>query len=50
MNRPVNVVRGTVAAAFAALLTGLLTAPPAQAAPGPRTLYAAPDGRGSTCT
>ncbi|MFB6507090.1 MULTISPECIES: right-handed parallel beta-helix repeat-containing protein [unclassified Streptomyces] len=50
MNRPVNVVRGTVAAAFAALLTGLLTAPSAQAAPGPRTLYAAPDGRGSTCT
>ncbi|MFF3391815.1 right-handed parallel beta-helix repeat-containing protein [Streptomyces sp. NPDC002669] len=50
MNRPVNVVRTTVAAAFAALLTGLLTAPPAQAAPGPRTLYAAPDGRGSSCT
>ncbi|MDK0523465.1 right-handed parallel beta-helix repeat-containing protein [Streptomyces sp. ML-6] len=50
MNRPVNVVRATVAAAFAALLTGLLTVPPAQAAPGPRTLYAAPDGRGSSCT
>ncbi|MFF9570020.1 right-handed parallel beta-helix repeat-containing protein [Streptomyces sp. NPDC014685] len=50
MNRPVNVVRATVAATFAALLTGLLTVPPAQAAPGPRTLYAAPDGRGSSCT
>lgn len=45
-----NVVRGTAAAATAAVLTALLTAPAAQAAPGTRTLYAAPDGRGASCT
>lgn len=45
-----NVVRGTAAAATAAVLTALLAAPAAQAAPGTRTLYAAPDGRGTSCT
>lgn len=52
MTRTVNVVRGTAAAATAtaAVLTALLTAPAAQAAPGTRTLYAAPEGRGSSCT
>ncbi len=49
MNRTVNVVRGTAAAATAAFLAALLTAPAAQAAPT-RTLYAAPDGRGTSCT
>ncbi|NEC04865.1 right-handed parallel beta-helix repeat-containing protein [Streptomyces sp. SID7909] len=49
MNRPLNVVRATAASATAALLTALLAAP-AVAAPGTRTLYAAPDGRGSACT
>ncbi|TXS43612.1 right-handed parallel beta-helix repeat-containing protein [Streptomyces sp. OR43] len=49
MNRPMNVVRGTAAAATAAVLTALLAAPAAQAAPGTRTLYAAPDGRGTSC-
>ncbi|MFJ2089403.1 right-handed parallel beta-helix repeat-containing protein [Streptomyces sp. NPDC087901] len=50
MNRTVNVVRGTAAAATAAVLTALLAVPAAQAAPGTRTLYAAPDGRGTSCT
>ncbi|MEU9204809.1 right-handed parallel beta-helix repeat-containing protein [Streptomyces sp. NPDC048332] len=50
MNRSMNVVRGTAAAATAAVLTALLAAPAAQAAPGTRTLYAAPDGRGDSCT
>ncbi|MFJ3588926.1 right-handed parallel beta-helix repeat-containing protein [Streptomyces sp. NPDC090231] len=50
MNRTVNAVRGTAAAATAAFLAALLTAPAAQAAPGARTLYAAPDGRGTSCT
>ncbi|MFJ4897450.1 right-handed parallel beta-helix repeat-containing protein [Streptomyces sp. NPDC088727] len=50
MNRTVNAVRGTAAAATAAFLAALLTAPAAQAAPGTRTLYAAPDGRGTSCT
>ncbi|WP_328864574.1 right-handed parallel beta-helix repeat-containing protein [Streptomyces sp. NBC_00304] len=50
MNRTVNTVRGTAAAATAAFLAALLTAPAAQAAPGARTLYAAPDGRGTSCT
>lgn len=45
-----NVVRGTAAAATAAVLTALLAAPAAQAAPGTRTLFAAPDGRGTSCT
>nr|WP_202533019.1 right-handed parallel beta-helix repeat-containing protein [Streptomyces sp. SID4923] len=49
VNRPLNVVRATAASATAALLTALLAAP-AVAAPGTRTLYAAPDGRGSACT
>ncbi|GAA2982378.1 right-handed parallel beta-helix repeat-containing protein [Streptomyces drozdowiczii] len=50
MNRPLNVVRASAASATAALLTALLAAP-AGAAPGTtRTLYAAPDGRGSSCT
>ncbi|NED79372.1 right-handed parallel beta-helix repeat-containing protein [Streptomyces sp. SID11233] len=50
MNRTVNALRGTAAAATAAFLAALLTAPAAQAAPGARTLYAAPDGRGTSCT
>ncbi|MER5277259.1 right-handed parallel beta-helix repeat-containing protein [Streptomyces sp. NPDC002809] len=50
MNRTVNVARGTAAAATVAVLTALLAAPTAQAAPGTRTLYAAPDGRGTSCT
>lgn len=50
MNRTLNAVRGTAAAATAAFLAALLTAPAAQAAPGARTLYAAPDGRGASCT
>lgn len=45
-----NVVRGTAAAATAAVLTALLAAPAAQAAPGTRTLYAAPAGHGTSCT
>lgn len=50
MNRTVNVVRGTAAAATAAFLAALLAAPGAQAAPGARSLYVSPDGRGSSCT
>lgn len=50
MNRTLNTLRGTAAAATAAFLAALLTAPAAQAAPGARTLYAAPDGRGTSCT
>ncbi|MFE7107864.1 right-handed parallel beta-helix repeat-containing protein [Streptomyces sp. NPDC057575] len=51
MNRHcLNVVRGTAAAASAAFLAALLVAPTAQAAPGARTLYAAPDGHGTSCT
>ncbi|MEU8623471.1 right-handed parallel beta-helix repeat-containing protein [Streptomyces sp. NPDC048669] len=50
MNRPLNVVRGTAAAATAAFLAALLAAPGAQAAPGARSLYVSPDGRGSSCT
>ncbi|MFB8032450.1 right-handed parallel beta-helix repeat-containing protein [Streptomyces sp. NPDC056004] len=51
MNRhSLNVVRGTAAAASAAFLAALLVAPTAQAAPGARTLYAAPDGHGTSCT
>lgn len=45
-----NVVRGTAAAATVAFLATLLAAPGAQAAPGARTLYASPEGRGSACT
>lgn len=45
-----NVVRGTAAAATAAVLTALLAAPAAQAAPGTRTLYAAPAGHGTSCS
>lgn len=48
--RSLNVVRGTAAAATAAFLAALLAAPTAQAASGPRTLYAAPDGHGTSCT
>ncbi|MEU3654211.1 right-handed parallel beta-helix repeat-containing protein [Streptomyces sp. NPDC032161] len=48
--RPPHVVRGTAATATAALLTALLAAPTALAAPGARTLYAAPDGNGTACT
>ncbi|NED11912.1 hypothetical protein, partial [Streptomyces sp. SID9124] len=50
MNRPLNVVRATAASATAALLTALLAAPAGAAPGGTRTLYAAPDGRGSSCT
>ncbi|MGQ4486441.1 right-handed parallel beta-helix repeat-containing protein [Streptomyces sp. SAS_281] len=50
MNRPLNVVRATAASATAALLTALLAAPSAGAAPATRTLYAAPEGRGAACT
>ncbi|MGW7710102.1 right-handed parallel beta-helix repeat-containing protein [Streptomyces sp. NPDC054771] len=48
--RSLHVVRGTAAAASAAVLAALLAAPAAQAAPGARTLYAAPDGHGTSCT
>ncbi|MEE1772428.1 right-handed parallel beta-helix repeat-containing protein [Streptomyces sp. JV185] len=48
--RSLNAVRGTAAAASAAFLAALLVAPTAQAAPGARTLYAAPDGQGTSCT
>ncbi|MFF9350686.1 right-handed parallel beta-helix repeat-containing protein [Streptomyces sp. NPDC014734] len=49
--RTPNVVRGTAAAtATVAVLTALLAAPTAQAAPGARTLYAAPGGHGTACT
>ncbi|MYY06998.1 right-handed parallel beta-helix repeat-containing protein [Streptomyces sp. ATexAB-D23] len=50
MNRPLNVVRATAATATAVFLAALLAAPAAGAAPGARTLYAAPDGRGTSCT
>ncbi|WUT00532.1 right-handed parallel beta-helix repeat-containing protein [Streptomyces sp. NBC_00708] len=50
MNRTLNVVRATAASATAALLTALLAAPAGAAPGGTRTLYAAPDGRGSSCT
>ncbi|MEU8701367.1 right-handed parallel beta-helix repeat-containing protein [Streptomyces sp. NPDC048680] len=50
MNRPLKAVRATAAAATAAFLAALLAAPGAQAAPGARSLYASPDGRGSSCT
>ncbi|WLQ39235.1 right-handed parallel beta-helix repeat-containing protein [Streptomyces laculatispora] len=50
MNRTVNVVRGTAAAATAAFLAALLAASGAHAAPGARSLYVSPDGRGSSCT
>ncbi|ROQ59683.1 parallel beta helix pectate lyase-like protein [Streptomyces sp. 840.1] len=50
MNRPSNALRGTAATATAVFLAALLAAPAAQAAPGTRTLYAAPDGRGASCT
>ncbi|MFC9856364.1 MULTISPECIES: right-handed parallel beta-helix repeat-containing protein [unclassified Streptomyces] len=43
-------LRGTAAAATTAFLAALLAAPAAQAAPGARTLYAAPEGRGTSCT
>lgn len=45
-----NAVRGTAATATAVFMTALLAAPAAQAAPGTRTLYAAPDGHGTSCT
>ncbi|MEV8209396.1 hypothetical protein AB0P40_30135 [Streptomyces sp. NPDC079189] len=45
-----NVIRRTAAAVTAAALAALVAAPAAQAAPGTRTLYAAPDGHGATCT
>ncbi|MFE3946380.1 right-handed parallel beta-helix repeat-containing protein [Streptomyces sp. NPDC059118] len=48
--RSLNVLRGTAAAASTAVLAALLAAPAAQAAPGARTLYAAPDGHGTSCT
>ncbi|MFJ1680363.1 right-handed parallel beta-helix repeat-containing protein [Streptomyces sp. NPDC088251] len=48
--RPPNAVRGTAAVATATFLAALLAAPAAHAAPGARTLYAAPDGRGASCT
>ncbi|MCX4679968.1 right-handed parallel beta-helix repeat-containing protein [Streptomyces sp. NBC_01433] len=50
MNRTAHILRGTAAAATTAFLAALLAAPTAQAAPGARTLYAAPDGRGTSCT
>ncbi|GHB48077.1 hypothetical protein GCM10010377_43670 [Streptomyces viridiviolaceus] len=49
MNHATKALRLT-AAACAAALAALLTAPAAQAAPQPRTLYASPDGGGSSCT
>ena len=50
MNRTPNVVRATAASATAALLTALLAAPAGAAPGGTRTLYAAPEGRGTSCT
>ncbi|MEE1794758.1 right-handed parallel beta-helix repeat-containing protein [Streptomyces sp. BE308] len=50
MNRTAHILRGTAAAATTAFLAALLAAPTAQAAPGARTLYAAPEGRGTSCT
>ncbi|MEU1369867.1 right-handed parallel beta-helix repeat-containing protein [Streptomyces sp. NPDC005803] len=50
MNRPMNLVRGTAATATAVFLAALLATPSAQAAPGARPLYAAPDGHGTSCT
>ncbi|MEW2178605.1 right-handed parallel beta-helix repeat-containing protein [Streptomyces sp. NPDC005406] len=50
MSRHMNLGRGTAATATAAFLAALLAAPAAQAAPGTRTLYAAPDGHGTSCT
>lgn len=50
MNHRMNVIRKTAAAVSAAALAALVAAPTAQAAPGARTLYAAPDGHGTTCT
>ncbi|WP_326680779.1 right-handed parallel beta-helix repeat-containing protein [Streptomyces sp. NBC_01237] len=50
MNRTAHILRGTAAAATTAFLAALLAAPTAQAAPGAHTLYAAPDGRGTSCT
>ncbi|MDX3768664.1 MULTISPECIES: right-handed parallel beta-helix repeat-containing protein [unclassified Streptomyces] len=49
MNRRMNVIRRTAAAVTAAALAALVAAPTA-AASGARTLYAAPDGHGTTCT
>ncbi|MFI8946683.1 right-handed parallel beta-helix repeat-containing protein [Streptomyces sp. NPDC053750] len=49
MNLSTNALRLT-AAACAAGLAALLTAPTAEAAPRPRTVYAAPDGTGTSCT
>ncbi|MEV6078150.1 right-handed parallel beta-helix repeat-containing protein [Streptomyces sp. NPDC052069] len=50
MNRTAHILRGTAAAATTAFLAALLAAPTAQAAPGAHTLYAAPEGRGTSCT
>jgi len=50
VNRTPNVVRATAASATAALLTALLAAPAGAAPGGTRTLYAAPEGRGTSCT
>lgn len=50
MNRTANAVRTAAAAVTTTFLAALLAAPAAQAAPAARTLYAAPDGRGSACT
>ncbi|WP_392674257.1 right-handed parallel beta-helix repeat-containing protein [Streptomyces sp. LN785] len=50
MNRAMNVVGATAAAVAAAVVAALVAAPTAQAAPGTRTLYAAPGGHGTTCT
>ena len=49
MNLPTKAVRLT-AAASAAALAALLAAPTAQAAPDTRTLYAATNGAGTSCT
>ncbi|MFI2410646.1 right-handed parallel beta-helix repeat-containing protein [Streptomyces sp. NPDC018947] len=48
MNSTARILRLTAACATA--LTALWTAPAAEAAPQPRTLYAAPDGTGTSCT
>ncbi|MER5986161.1 right-handed parallel beta-helix repeat-containing protein [Streptomyces sp. NPDC001787] len=50
MNRTAHILRGTAAAVTTTFLAALLAAPTAQAAPGTRTLYAGPDGRGTSCT
>ncbi|MFB4419736.1 right-handed parallel beta-helix repeat-containing protein [Streptomyces sp. QL37] len=50
MKRTAHLLRGTAAAVTTTFLAALLAAPTAQAAPAARTLHAAPDGDGTSCT